>query len=229
MTIQEAHNIINIAIRKDVESYLRPEDIDIVLNRSQLEEFSDLFGVAAEYQLGRPVARRGVGLTQRINDDLNPFIATLSVTSSSSGIISLPANYLYLLSLSLADSGTVIPIYEYDKFANAKKSSIITPTEDEPIARWNGEANNVQTIQLAPEIEVDITGVYLRKPATPNYAYTIDESTNTITHDSGTSTDLEWPDIAAQRIINRAIAHLALHLQDEYALRFAENQNAKGL
>lgn len=229
MTIQEAHNIINMEIRKDNESYVRPEDIDRALDRAQWEELSDLLGIPSEYQPGRPVARKGVGLNQRISDDLNPFVST-STIATVSGVLSLPANYLYLLSLTLDDTDVPIPIYEYDKFANAVNSSIIAPTDDEPIAKWNGESASVQTLKLAPAlVATDINVVYLRKPATPSYVYSINESTNVITHNAGASTDLEWNDIATHRIISRAISHLSMHLQDEYATRYAETQIAKGL
>lgn len=206
MTIDTIHNFIKqVALRKERLGFISDADIDLSLDRASLDAFADYF--------------KGYGFSQNLHDALSTFKVNVSFTSASGGVIALPSDYLHLLGVYTTVSGLRYPVrfYNEDELVFAMNSQVRPPSITNPIAYSNAGA-----IQLYPEIIQSGSYSYLRRPATPKYAFTV--SGRTVTYDSGNSTQLEWNEAYHGNIIMRALVLLGLELDDAGTIQFAELQ-----
>lgn len=115
-----------------------------------------------------------------------------------------------------------------DELGSRLGSALVAPSTDDPIAILAGAGGVVngqdistqRKIQLFPEQGHYGRLVYLRRPASPVFAYT--QSGRTITYNSGSSTQLEWDDTAIEKLIQRTVTSLALNIQDSTAYQHGE-------
>ena len=206
MNIDTIHTFIKqVALRKERLGFITDGDIDLALDRSQLEELQDKF--------------KDYGATQELHDSLSPFEVAVPFTAASGGIISLPSDYIHFLGMYTTVSGVRYPVSfkNKDEVVYAMQSQVRTPSITKPIAY-----QNAGTIQLYPEIIQSGLYWYLRRPAVPNANYTV--SGRIVTYNPGGSTQLEWNEVYQSGIIARALVYLGLELDDAATIQFAELQ-----
>jgi len=101
---------MDFIIDKVAQAWYSPPELDDILERGQMAWFIELYGNPRQYQPGRYVPNMAYGVSQKINDSLTPFKMTAAFTSASDGLVTLPNDYLHLLSLNTnevnADAGT---------------------------------------------------------------------------------------------------------------------------
>lgn len=243
MTIAQFHQLFRLVADKSGSDYFPHEQIDQFAHTAQLEYFGMLIGNYKQHQPGRPVAPVVVGQTSRTNEELNPFKAKIEFFTGTydpttapyavdNGILTLPANYEHIssvISVVFQDgSRRDRPVQELDdeEWARRVDSSLIVPTKKDAIYRFAGvrqiSANDKRhLLELRPK---DISGhvSYYRTPAVPQYVYTLNGRTET--HNSATSTDLEWGEVAAVNILVRSLQLAGIKSADQL-LAQAMNQN----
>jgi len=216
---------------KDRTAHLTPEEIDAALDRAQMREFRYLIGDERGYQQGRPQPTVAYGMSRKIETVLNSFRVKVRGSTGDyhpverphyngpDGIQVLPDDFEYMLSIVLRNekSGRVKLIDE-DELWSVMDSEIVAPTSDHPVAILAGAGGTVNShdinnhkIQYFPEEGIYVTYWYLRRPAAPSMSYTM--SGRTFTYDSAASTQMEWPDLHIERIIQRAVALLSKNMQ----------------
>ena len=218
MTIDTAHEYILFELDKASRGYVSHEEIDRVLDLAQMNEFARLTPVA--------------GITQQLHDDLLPFKKILEYTTldygagaelgtNPQGIIVLPTDYVHLLHVRTATAR--IEVLGDNEVGDRLDSQII----DKPFAERGGvggESNLIPFttpwLQLYPKTGMALTVTYLRRPATHLFAYTIVNRATVF--DPLTSVNLEWNDEATNRILNRALSALGVHLQAADVTQFME-------
>lgn len=221
MTIQEIHNFILLLLNKHNTGYVTPEEIDSVLDRAQMWYFNKLVGNIEEYQPGRPIARVAYGMTSTIHDHLAPFKGISTSASNSSGVVSLPSDYMYVISVRKNSSS--VPIISEDELGIRLESYIFAPSSTEPVALISGKGQ----VKLYPEeVHSSLSIDYLSRPAKPVFGYT--QSGRTITYNSGTSTQMEWNEPALNAIIMRAVQYLGVNLEDQLAISYSEGKIQQG-
>lgn len=208
MRIDKVHDYILFELDKASRGYVDHEKIDLVLDHQQMVEFSALFPAA--------------GMSQQLHDDLAPFKKNAVYTAEDyvagenktgpDGIVVLPGDYLHLLHVRTDTER--LEVLNDNEVGDRLDSVII----DAPFAVREGVGGTSNTVaftapylQLYPKEGKAITVTYLKRPAAPNYAYTIVNRATVF--DAANSTDLEWNDEATMRIINRTLAALGVHLQ----------------
>lgn len=244
MTIQEVHERINFELNKPIGGYIPTEKVDMVLDRAQMAELNYLLGNDREYQPGRAISRVGYGVNRKIHQDLMHLKQTIEFNADNyastnqrgtgpSGIIVLPSNFLYLTGLS-DSSRRPIEVVSEDKIMDIVNSELIAPSSTERYAVLGGKGGTYNSvtfttykIQTFPEEAFAGYINYIKRPATPVYAYTL--SGRTLTYDSANSQDLEWPDNVVERIINRALAMLGEHLKESNVSQYNEAKNQTGV
>jgi len=117
-TIDQIHDIIRTKILKDQQGYLTPEEIDNALDFESVSYFASLYGTTQTYQPGRPVSVVATGQTQRVHDDLLPFLETIIYNNegyhpttnpfgtAGNGKVVLPDDFLHFSSLAIATPGS---------------------------------------------------------------------------------------------------------------------------
>lgn len=229
MDIKVIHDIILFYLNKAQNGYVSHEEIDGVLDKAQLVLFNQYH---TNPKLPNQAQAMLYGESQRIDDALSTFKAkyTFTPVTSPSGIITLPANYMHLLSLyttvySNALARNVysgVQVLSEEELIERLESQVIPVSLEDPIAIMNSQ----NMIQLFPE-QGQTGGVYyLRRPATPVFAYT--QSGRVITYNQAGSTQLEWRDFDINNIIAIALSYYGLNLSSNEVMQFAELKTQQG-
>jgi len=244
MTIQEIHERILFRLNKAGGGYVSHADIDRMLDVAQLKELNFLLGNEREYQAGRPIARSAYGVTRKIHQDLLHLKQTWTFDAGSygtsnpdgtkpGGVIVLPSNFFYLTSLR-DSSNKSIEVVNEDQLPAILDSELIGPSTTNRYAVLSGKGGTQNGVtftnfkmQLFPEEETAGTVTYLKRPATPKYAYTT--SGRVLTYDSANSTQMDWPDHVQERIIDRTLSLIGEHLKEGEVVQINEQRNQTGV
>lgn len=229
MTIQLTHDIIQFYLNKEQNAFISHEEIDMVLDRVQMDQFIEYYNNHKLYRPDNQVPVVGYGESQRINDALSPFKATyaFTTTDTAGGIVSLPANYMFLISLyttlyinQLGRNVTnPVTVLNEEELIYRLESQVLPVTVDDPICIMNA-ANK---IQLFPEVPQSGKVFYFRKPAAPKYNYTVDSADpRKLNFTSTGSQDLEWRDADVNAIIVKALAYYGLTMTSADLVQFSQ-------
>lgn len=195
--IVNIHDFIRLIERKERGAFHTIEEIDLLLDRCQMEVYE---GLIDEY-----------AVTQKIHDALSVFKASYPFTTNSSGVLSLPANYLHLRNGYTILGSTLYKITfpEDDEFTEAVNSQLRPISVFYPLGRHEGSS-----ITLFPNtIHYGVIN-YFRRPATPVYAYTLNG--RQVVYDSNASVQLEWQDTTyLNKIIVRVLGYLGINLEEQ--------------
>lgn len=229
MDIKVIHDIILFYLNKAQNGYVSHEEIDGVLDKAQLvllNQYHTNPKIPAKMQAAL------LGESQRIEDALSIFKvkSTFTGVDTPQGVLTLPSNYLHLLSLytTVYNSQLGRNIYSAVQVLNEEElierlnSQIIPVSLEDPIAIMNSQ----NRIQLFPE-QGQTGGVYyIRRPNAPVFAYT--QSGRVITYNQGASTQLEWKDMDVNNVISIALSYYGLNLSSQEVMQFAELKTQEG-
>lgn len=239
MTIAEFHRLYKLVSDKSGSDYTSHEEIDDLANIAQLEYFSMLIGNFRQHQPGRPVPPVVVGQTSRTGEELSPFKSTIAFFTQpydpttapygvTDGVLALPLDYEHMSGVDSLfvknGEARVRPVQEMDdeEWAGRVDSAMMPPTKQEPIYRYYGKGGTLNGFDIGEKKKLefrpkDISGnlTYYRKPAKPNYVYTINTTTRVETHDANASTDLEWGEVATMNILVRTLQLAGIKQADQ--------------
>lgn len=218
MTLKQYYDFLNFWIDKEMGSFYPPEELDLLVDRSQMSYFNDCYD---DY-----------GKNQRLNSSLVPFKATYQFSNSTSpaGLITMPVDEFYLL-----DAYTVVVDSTTDL---AQRKPVPFPNEDERTYRMNsqlipntvnnpfGERIGVNQIQLYPQQAQAGVITYLRRPAAPRFAYDL-VSGRVIVFAEGESQNLEWQDKDVTAILVRALASIGINMDQPDIAQWADMRSAQ--
>lgn len=245
MTIKEVHDLLLFELNKNEYGYISHEEIDKVLDRSQMEEFKFLLGDEREFSAGVPLGRTAFGISQSLNNALNPFIkvyryANIPYDGSNNGTqlssaneydpqyIVLPDDWMYTLELST--STVPMEIVPQGKIS-ARRRSYINGGMFVTYGGKGGDFNGFAFTSACYLVHQNGSGTggftidlhYLKRPAKPNFAFT--QSGRSITHDAAGSTDLEWDDMHINKIIVRALILLGINVENQNVIGINNQKN----
>ena len=216
MNIQEVHNRFNLAVRKEQGGSFSPTEVDRILDLAQMELFNSYYGNVKTFDpaLQRPAV--GYGASQRVNDSLSPFKIKMDFTISDTtgGVLSLPSNYLYLISLTTTVYNSTlgrnihypVSVVNEEELESRLESQVVPVALTGPIA----VVNSGKKIQLFPDVPQSGFVYYFRRPAAPYLAYT--QYGRSISYNATASQDLEWGEQDIHNIINKAVSYAAVSL-----------------
>lgn len=240
MTIQDIHNVILFYLNKEQNGYISHEEIDLVLDRAQMALFDDYYNNPRGYKPTKQVPMVGYGESQRLNDALSPFKASYAFTNSDSagGVIALPSNYMYLISLQTTRYSNVlsrnvikaVTVLNEEELIYRLESQVVPVTLDGPICIMNSS----NQIQLFPDEAQAGKVYYFRRPAVPKFGYT--QSGRVITYNptqysvSATtgSQQLEWRESDLNNILTKALSYYSINLNSPDVTQFAQLKIQEG-
>ncbi len=229
MDIKVIHDTILYYLNKDQTGYVTHSEIDQVLDKAQLALFNQYH---TNPKLPSQAQAALYGESQRIDDALSTFKAKYTFVNgtSPSGIVTLPSDYMHLLSLYTTvynnqlgrNVYSGVQVLSEEELIDRLESQVIPVSLEDPIAIMNSQ----NRIQLFPE-QGQTGGVYyLRRPAAPVFAYT--QSGRTVTYNQGGSTQLEWRDYDCNNVISIALSYYGLNLSSQEIMQFAELKSQQG-
>lgn len=238
MDLKVIHDAIDFFAEKSQLGFLSPEQKDSVLDQAQMKRFTELFDNPNEYAKGDANSRMAYGKSQKIHDSLLPFKKTVTFTggSFSSGVYTLPADYLHLLSMDInisdpdAPSGVTYEAVDFvleDRWSERRKSQLIPVSSTRPIAKLVTTTAPAKAIEMFPAQGYAGTLSYMKRPATPVFDYTL--VGRVITYDEPGSTQLEWDDEEVNNIIAKAMQLFGINLQAGELIGFFQQKDATGV
>lgn len=212
MDLNEAYTLLNFYINKEQGGWYSPEELTRIVDRAQRTLYNTYYTKYAT--------------SQRLDDALAPFKVDYqftTITTSPSGLIETPDNYLDLLALytiRVDSNGThrrAVEIVNEEELAIRLESQVVPVTLDDPI----GIIKTDWDIQLYPAQPQSGVVMYLRSPVAPVYAYSV-VSGRVIVYNQGASTQLEWSDKDIETILLIALNGLGINLSEADVLQWSE-------
>lgn len=205
ISISDAHDFIRSIIKKNKGGFVSPKDIDRAINRGVADWMS---AVISKYH------RTG----KFEYDHLLVKRAALSATPANSAVLDVPTDYVEGLTIYHTNADGILiegTLYSWDEFLEIKNSSILAPDRAYPAATIYLNESGTAKIEFAPvptSGTYSFTFVYMRKPATALYNYTV--SNGNITFNPTGSVDIDVADRYYSDIITRALMYLGITLND---------------
>ena len=222
MTSGRFYEIINDLIDKAQSGFFPPEEVMSAADMAQMGRFASYYADFIE--------------TGHTHNALNPFrtskvftAADFTTVSGIAGMLVPPAGYQYPTGLILTQydnhvNGTVykkVPIYRDDELADALASQVRPVNANNPIAAQEGTG-----IRFYPNVNTYAgTLLYLRRPAVPVMAYTLQGGRKYVYNPTG-SVDFEWADTHINDIIMRTLELLGVNLNAPEIVQWAAQNQA---
>lgn len=228
MTIDTAYEFVKDLANKEQKGFIPSATFNRYAERAQMEVFMQRYGNPREYQPGRPIPRITYSSTQKIHDDLRPFIRKIVLHLDRLGRASYPEDYIHLSSIryTVTKNGrheqVAVKVTPDDRLAYRLSSRLVAPTKEYPIC-----AMFDHYIQFYPENLVGINFTYLRQPMVPKWAFTI--VNNREVYDAGNSLDWEFRDQVHNEICMKILSYIGIHLREGDLLQYAELKNQQGI
>jgi hypothetical protein len=207
--INDLYGFFQYIVRKEKGVYVTIPQFNTNMDAGQM----DLF---LEYS-------KGYGANQQIHDALRVFKVYQPFTSTSAGFVTYPSDYYTLLGNPLTVTGstvnTVTPINE-DELSYALTSQLRPVSTSYPIM-----VDTATGFSLYPQSQQIGAYFYLRRPATPNLAYT--QVGRVITYNSAGSTQLEWEEMYWNNILAKALRYAGVNMNEQGISEFANQYNAE--
>lgn len=241
MDLKVIHDAIDFFCEKSQLGFLQPERKDFELDRAQMMRLTELFDNPNEYGKGDSLGRMHYAKSQKIHDSLQPFKKTTSFVTGnfSSGVYTLPNDYLHLLSMdiNIADANApggvtyqAVDIVKEDEWSERRKSQLIPASATRPIGRLIYTSSPARAVEMFPAQGYAGTLNYLRRPAKPALNYTLGgASGREITYNSGASTQLEWDDEEVNNILFKALQLCGINLQSGEVIQFFQQKDVAGV
>jgi len=214
--IQQLFDLVDYIVRKQRGVFITGTEFDEVLDAAQLEAYAYYWS--------------GYGIDQTIHDALQPFkVLRNPYTSTSSGLVSFPSDYLHLLAgVSAIYGSTITPVtfLNPDQVPDAITNQLRPVVLANPVAEDYSFKNPDGTITLGFQMYPMSTQIgyysYMRRPAQPHYGYT--QVNRVITYDPTTSVQLEFTDIYVNNIISRSLKYFSINMSEQEIEVFAQTQ-----
>lgn len=204
MTIQELHDSLRELVNIGQGQYYPPEVIDTQINTS----IKQLYKIQYDH----------FEATQEITSTLGVYKTTSALLAVTNGFADLPADLYHLNSVLTSLSG--LSEREAEQLTDAewyarKTSSGFAPSVEYPVIRQEG----ITKIEVLPTTLNEARVLYLRKPATAKYAYTVSESGTGIVYDESNSVQIDWPEVDHPLIQDLALKLLGKALRDDFLMK----------
>ena len=204
MTIKEFHDNIRLIANIGQSQYFSPEDLDLMINNAIKKFYEQEY---AHFEA-----------TQKISDTLGFFksISAAPVTLDANGMANLPTDMYHLSSVEAIledNSRGSIELIKDSAWLNRKHSAGFAPSTDYPIARQIG-MSKIEVAPIGTGNVKEIIMYYLRSPATAKYGYTPNASGTGWTYVEGDSTQVDWPEISHNSVMDKALGFVGTALRD---------------
>jgi hypothetical protein len=205
LDLRVAYNQLLFWVNKIQGAYYPPQVLDEKVDFGQLSYYKNCF------------IKYGTG--QRLDDALAPFKTQVAFTTSSTGVLTSPDDYMDLIDIIpiVGTTRVTCPVLNEDEVTGRLNSQLIPVTVNRPFAEeitdWN--------YQLYPQVQQSGLLSYFRRPAKPVFKYTV-ISGRVIVYDQAGSTQLEWGDDEIQSLLIFTLKSIGINLSDQEILQFAE-------
>ncbi len=236
MNLDEIRNNVNYRLNKDVSGLtLTTFQFNTILQLINIEYFKLSYGLPEEYEKNAPFPKRAYEVSQKVTDDLNPFLVSMDgrdkgyLAVDNRGVAILPKDYAHVTAIGYDTQSDVpkriiIEIMTNAQFDSRMGSRIIKPSLTNPICKFHAGK-----LLIFPYDINQIAFSYLRYPIKPVFAVIEDPVTETEVYDPTMSVELEYPEEVHVDIVNMICKYASENLMDQFRLQVEENRKSKGI
>ena len=231
MTIDEIYRTVRVIANKEQRGFLKPSEFNLLADKAQMELFTQRYNNVKEYQTvraktGSYTVAPGVSYatSQKVIDDLRPFVTYAESLTFSGGWWQYPTNYLHALSLSFG--GYPIEFVGEDRLFNRLNSSIVAPSIEHPIAVQAANGFIIYTTTSAVGSGLAFL-TYLRRPHRPYWAFT--EVDGNPIYNPTNSVNFEFEDQVHNELITKILTYLGIHIRDKDIYTYSTAQEQTGV
>jgi hypothetical protein len=208
MTSNDAYVIMQIALNKNQNGYLTPEEFFRVINMAQNEWLDYILGQYQKYQPGRPIPVVSFSQNERVRTSVAPLIyGTVLAINSSTGIAPFPSDFEQVDAMWSVYGLYNIPFIQQDKVSSRYRSAIDPVTTVNPVYLIKHEG-----FQFYPETLGQARMSYVRTPPSIVWAYVLDSNDQPV-YDPFNSVAPVFSDTDMMQIIARALRIMSVNLQ----------------
>lgn len=228
MTIDEAYQLINYISNKKQRGNITPKEFNLLAPLAQQELLMKKYGNPRTYRNGRAIPIIGYSMNKKTYDDVRPFVSNPTDLTVTNNEADYPSDYLHIDTLERED-GTRIKVVRTDEIGPIRKSAIVPPTEAYPYAALYSDK-----IRIYPNIS-DAKIVYVRKPAKPNWDYTIVSghpvynASSTPGETGAISVDFEFPEECHVEICILMLQHISINLSEGELFQYSQVKESQGV
>ena len=226
MTIDQVHKFVYFLIKKNnAGGYVSPSELDMVLNRAQVQYFNKLYGNQNDYRYDRPDPKISYAVTEKISNSLSPFLENTTLTTDANGQVAIPASMYQTVSLTKSINNVPYEVtrVEQDRVANNLTSYYDAPDNEFPI--YSQLKDKYQFYPKTAGVAYNL--FYLRKPAEMVWGYTLVNGRPQ--YNANLSVNPEWEDVDMNEIIYLALSYIGINLKDGDVSQFAQLKTQTGL
>ena len=226
MTNWDIINIVQSVLNKDLNGMaFKISEYQQMINAASLKLFVSKLGLTSEYQREVPIARQGVAVSQKVDNDLLPFLRSQAI-SAVGGVVSLTGLGVAYIDTLLPNPHVgrgfdVLSLYELPE---RLRNAITAPTEEDPIVVRDG----LNKLTIYPSTLTGVTMYYYVYPRQAVIAVTRNTTTLAPEYDSGNSIELEWDDANKVEIAYLVLRDAGVNIERQDVLRYAETVIDKG-
>ena len=226
MTVEEIRQWANYQLNKhQTGNTLNKEEYNLCLAWANMEYFKTKYGLPEQYVPGRPIPAQAFQITQKVMDDMRPFLKSRGgknfpmLQIDANGWAQIPQDYVHVSSIRYGKAA--VEIISNDVLGDRLASSVVEPTKRYPVCVIYSDYLQFYPIDLA-EVKFD----YLRTPVTPVWAATL--VNDEWVYDAARSVQLEWPQDTHQDIANLIVQYASNNLRDMGMYQVAERRKDEG-
>lgn len=234
MTVDELKRFVEFIINKEQSgNSITPDQFNLLLGRASDDYFKLKYGLPEEYQPGSPLPRQAYAVSQKIIDDLRPFIKTGSLTIDAEGKGKYPTDYVHVSAVRYmfitqdecgdpkAVEKTVTEL-EDNQVAEISSHSLRFPTKEYPYYTFYSDH-----IQFFPNDLNTVKFNYLKYPEQAVWGFEIEN--DVAVYNPDTSTQLPWPKITHNDIARMILSYEGINLREQQLIQYVETIKAKGV
>lgn len=250
MDIGTAFSFIDyLANKASNGGYIPPSKRTMLAQRAEIEFVSKYYNNVKQYERGDKTPLYGYADTQRVYDNLRPYIVPdFLLTPDSSGSATLPSDYLHpigffatyrrsvtasaetldcgddkLKTTTISDRKVDVKILTPDQYGYRLSSELKPPTLEYPIAKFTGNLVTIApSTTLLPKID------YLRKPTGAIYNYTQSGNEPPVYVPDG-SLSWEAPEDCHNELCTMVMQYVGIHVSGDMITEFARYKERTGI
>jgi len=226
INVNKVYRVVLAILNKEQRGYLTPDQFNRLGRQAQLDLFEKSF-----YDYNRQLSKRNIqgvnseygDIADNIEEKIDLFAESATLTLSSSGKYSVPADHYRTVQLTTSDGLTEIEKIKKSEYTYYASSKLSAPSTSYPVYYFDNNLFNVLPTSISNPV-ID----YIRIPADPIWGYT-GGGGSAYVYASGSSTDFELHPSDETDLVIKILALAGVIIKDPAVIQVAQQQEANNV
>lgn len=222
MFVNDFYEFVQFELKKSQQGNITPSEFDMAYAAASNTLFCERYGLPQDYQHGKADPKIAYEVSQKIEDDMAPFLNLITLFIDKNGKAPRPSDYSHYVVVAKdvklfnqycgADSSlnylpTSIDVVTASQLPQRRASQVLPPTLIDPICKFYSNY-----IQFYPTNLKTADLVYLANPVNAHWGFTTPNG-RTPQFDPTTSIEVPWPVDCHFDLKNRILQFCAINLE----------------